>query len=94
MFKFFKKDSFILGLGLGIVVPLVMFGILYAGFGYFKSFYMADMLKSTLLLVAIFLNMFTLRYYLLKEKFDKTGRGILLATFTFAIVYFYLHFNS
>jgi hypothetical protein len=93
MLKILKKDSFILGIALGLLMPMAVFGILYAAVGLIKSFYMAGLLQGTLLLVSIFMNMFALRHYLLKEKFDKSGRGILLATFIYAIVYFYLYFN-
>lgn len=93
MLKFLKKDSFVLGIALGLLMPMIIFGVLYSAIGLIKSFYMADLLQGTVLLVSIFMNMFTLRHYLLKEKFDKSGRGILLATFVYAIVYFYLYFN-
>ena len=87
--KTLHKDSILLGIVLGIVLPLVSFGILYA-----VSTLLAPMDKdyliklSTMVLVSVFSNLFTLRYYLLKLKFDKTGRGILLVTFVMAIGYF------
>ncbi|MFC2111476.1 hypothetical protein ACFLQ5_03395, partial [Bacteroidota bacterium] len=79
MFKLLKKDSFKLGIAVGIVLPLAIYGILYVVADYFKILpYLKD---STLQLIAIFINMFLLRYYLLKVKYDKTGRGVMLATF-------------
>ncbi len=85
-----KKDSWGLGIGVAIGLPLVVFGILTlikvitiktAGFNPFLK-------DSTVELISIFINMFTLRYYLVKLTFDKTGRGILLVTFIMAIAFF------
>ncbi|MDR2407892.1 MAG: hypothetical protein LBE13_07260 [Bacteroidales bacterium] len=90
--KFLYKDTILLGTGLGILVPLIAFGILYAisvGFAPEGKDYIIKI--STVELVSVFLNLFTLRYYLLKLKFDRTGRGILLVTFILAIAYFAMH---
>jgi hypothetical protein len=97
MFKFLRKDYFGLGVILGIVLPIILFvllfiitkygSILLKGVDLTTSMF-GDKIKLSLSLVAIFLNMFTLRFYLLKEKYDKTGRGILISTFVLAIGYF------
>jgi flagellar biosynthesis protein FliQ len=94
MNKLLKKDSFILGISLGVLIPAMMFGVLFGGFSAIFSVKHAETLTRTLALVAIFLNMFALRHYLLREKFDKTGRGILLATFVLAMLYFIFFYNS
>ena len=86
-----KTDQMWLGLVLGVLLPSVTFGLLYliarvcapAG----KPLLIP---LSTVLLVAIFTNLFTMRYYLVKLKFDRTGRGILLVTCVLAIAYFLL----
>ena len=87
--KIFYKDSLLLGVVLGIALPLISFGILYAISTIFAPAgkdYLIDL--SVVILVSVFTNLFTLRYYLIKPKFDKTGRGILLVTFILAIGYF------
>lgn len=89
--KILKKDSLILGIVLGTVLPAVLFAIFYFPSRIFApdgKDYVVDI--ATMLLVSIFPNLFTLRHYLMKLKLDKTGRGILLVTFVFAIVYFRL----
>ncbi|MCF8299027.1 MAG: hypothetical protein K9J13_15875 [Saprospiraceae bacterium] len=86
MFKILKKDSFKFGIAIGIILPLVIYAILYFIAFYFKI--LPYLKESTLQLIAIFINMFLLRYYLLKVKFDKSGRGVMFATFVLAIVYF------
>jgi len=93
--KILKKDSLILGIIVGTVLPAVLFGILYSLSSIFAPIGKDYLVKfPTLVLIAIFPNLFTLRYYLLTLKLDKTGRGILLVTFVFAILYFIFYPKS
>ena len=91
MRRFFKRDSYWLGIGIAIVLPCIIFSIiklidyLLGGVEVLKD--------STTQLVAVFMNLFPFRYYLIKVKADKTGRGILIVTFILAIVYFYFNIN-
>jgi hypothetical protein len=90
-----NKDRWVLGIVIGLVLPAALFGILYLLNRYLSIEYNNGRMYlriSTLMLIAIFTNMFTLRYYLVKKKFDKTGRGILMVTFVFAFVFFYFFF--
>ena len=96
MMDYLRRDSYAVGVILGIVVTAVLFGILY---GIYALILHAnpqmlvnnpDLTKTLipkLLLLALIPNIFILRYYLLKLKFDKSGRGILIATFFWAIVF-------
>jgi hypothetical protein len=94
MFKFLKKDSFWLGLLLGIVLPAIVSGSLYyinitfpnsaTGIPVFK--------KTTVLILGIVPNALALRYYLVNLKADKTGRGILAITFVYAIVFMIFYY--
>lgn len=93
-----KKDNWILGIALGAIVPLAIYGIIlfvmknWGTIDEVRELYY--MRKSTMQLVGIFCNMFTFRYYMVNLKLDKTGRGILLATFIYAGIFVYLHFNG
>jgi len=91
MFKFLKKDSMLLGFVLGAIIPPVIFIILYFSNKYLSVAFDKDHIleDNTVKLVSIVLNIFVLRYYLVKEKVEKTGRGVLLATFIYALVIFY-----
>lgn len=83
------KDSMGLGIALGILLPVVCFGILFTISSFFAPQGKDYLIKlSSVILVSVFANLFTMRHYLVKLKFDKTGRGILLITFIFAIAYF------
>ena len=95
MFKFLKKDSFWLGLIVGTVLPLVVFGILYfinvtfpnpdTGKRIFKL--------STVVVLGIVPNALTLRYSLVSLKADRSGRGIMFMTFVLAIIFMIFYLN-
>ena len=90
-----RRDNMWMGILLGIVLPLLLFGILY-GILYLvelKTGKIGNITIQKILLLSIFPNLFTLRYYLLKLKYDLTGRGILLATFLYTIVFVVLNFS-
>ena len=91
MFKFLKKDSMLVGFLLGAAVPPIIFTILYfTNMGVSKAFDKSHILEdNTVKLISIVLNIFIFRHYLVKEHFEKSGRGVLLATFIYALVIFY-----
>ena len=96
MFKILKKDSLALGMILGIVLPAVLFGILYLLNSWLSESYTPGrqiLSLSSMGLVAIFLNMFLMRMYLVRWKLDRTGRGILVVTFILAIIFIVLLFE-
>ena len=101
MFNKLRKDSYVIGILLGVLVPAICFGILY-GILMLLVHFKPDMLVNNpnlmrtilpkFVLIGIIPSVLLLRYYLLKLKYDKTGRGILIATFVIAIVFAVLHF--
>lgn len=102
MFNKLRKDSYLTGILVGIIVPAICFGILYGILALLIHF-KPDMLVNNpnlmrtilpkFVLIGIIPSVLLLRYYLLKLKYDKTGRGILIATFVIAIVFAILHFT-
>ena len=91
MKKIFNQDNFILGIAMGTIIPWVSFGIIYL-----INLFIRDVIlnmpilitTSTLYLIAIVANVFVMRHYLVKLKYDKTGRGLLIMTFIYIIAYF------
>jgi len=91
MKTFFKRDNLLFGLIIGATAPWVLFGLLF-----FLNRWISDLLHhaqpiiqtSTLQLIAIVVNVFMIRQYLSKLKYDKTGRGVLLCTFVYILAYF------
>jgi hypothetical protein len=96
----FKKDSVYFGMLLGFAIPLVMFGILYLlNLVYGVWIQGADKVHSvipysTIELVSIAGNLLPFRYYMVKLKYDKTGRGMLVATIVYAVIFIILNHLS
>ena len=93
-----RHDSWTMGITLGILVPALTFGLLYGiiwlvltAFGKPLDILNLDLIKK-LILLSIVPSVFVIRYYLLKLKFDLTGRGILVVTFLIGIGFAVLEF--
>jgi hypothetical protein len=88
----FKKDSMIIGILLGILVPIIAFGLFYGINILISQFFTKGYLiftMPTLFVLSIFVNVLFFRYFMMKRQQDYIGRGILLATFLYAFVYFF-----
>jgi len=89
-----RQDSFWMGLILGLLIPAIIFG-LFELIIYFLPHQIRDSNVFTLqrlILISIIPNVLLLRYYLLKLKYDLTGRGILAITFVIGIIFAIIHF--
>ncbi|HNQ12501.1 MAG TPA: hypothetical protein PKH65_05580 [Bacteroidia bacterium] len=95
--KFLNKDSMWLGIILGVLVPIISVGF-FIFIDRFVATYFFNLPSlfsmPTIQVIAIFINVLVFRYYMLKKYYDYTGRGILLATFIYAFVYFYLYMDK
>lgn len=101
MIEKFRRDSFGIGVTIGIVIPAILFGILFGVLMLvvhkkpvmlLNNPELINTLVPSLILISIIPSLILLRYYLLKLKFDKTGRGIVLATFLLGIVFIITQF--
>jgi len=86
----FKKDHFVFGLGIGMIIPLALFGLIWL-INYFL--FQIDVAKyyldlQTHVLVSLFGNLIPMRYYFINLKFEQTGRAILLITFALVLIFF------
>ena len=88
--KFFNRDDYVLGVLLGIVLPVIFFLVLYAMDLGVVALFGTHMLEKQeyLLLLSIAINLFAVKYYFVNLKYDKTGRGVLVITFAMTLVYF------
>ncbi len=86
-----KKDRWALGVTIGIILPLIIYGLLLLVLGQYGR--VDDLIyvprPKAPALAAIFANLFPFRYYMVNKKFDRTGRGILLITFIMTVLLFY-----
>ena len=89
-----RRDSFWMGLILGALIPALIFGLLELIIFFLphQIIYANVFTLQRLILISIIPNIFLLRYYLLKLKYDLTGRGILAVTFVFAIIFIVIEF--
>jgi hypothetical protein len=77
-----KKNSFWFGLAIGIIIPLILFGILFALNHYTKVFEHPPVILPTqkLMFICSALNILPIRYYFMHGGFEKTGQGLLFIT--------------
>lgn len=85
-----KKDHYVYGLVIGILTPLLLFGLIY-GINHLLlrmgvARYILDL--QTHIFVSVFGNLLPIRYYFVNLKYDKTGRGVLLITFVVVLIFF------
>jgi len=85
-----KKDAFLFGLLIGLVLPVVFFMLLYFGGKLLVDIELFESLhdKGTIQLISIFVNLFPIKYYFVNLKYEQSGRGVLLMTFVLALLYF------
>lgn len=91
--KLFNRDTFWFGLLFGLVLPAIFFAVLNVLDIAIVKFFNTHMLakQQYLYILSIAINLFAIKYYFVNLKYDKTGRGILIVTFLFAIIYFVLY---
>lgn len=89
-----RRDSLWMGVLIGILCPALIFGLIeLIIFIIGKNLERVAIIEiQKILLLSVIPNLFILRHYLLKLKYDLTGRGILLATFLIAILFTILEF--
>ena len=90
-----KKNSWLLGIALGILMPLTSYAIMY----YANIFISEEIFNKppifrdlTIRVLAIVSNILVFRYYMVNLNYDYTGRGILLVTFIAVIMFFYFYY--
>jgi len=90
-----KRDLWSVGLLVGTVLPILFFTLLYfvdfALYHFWKTHIASQF--HYLFLLSLTANLFPIRHYLVKLRFEKTGIGILLITITVMISYFYLYYK-
>ena len=84
----FKQDSPLLGFLIGFSVPIIC---------YILQFKLIPILighsftHESMQLFSLVCNVPFLRYFLINLKFEKVGKGILFATFIYAIIWIYIN---
>jgi hypothetical protein len=79
----FRRNNLNIGIGLGIIVPIVVFGLLYGITGLFGVHFK----PRSLAIISIALNMLLIRFFR-KNRANESIRGTVIATFVMAFVWF------
>lgn len=89
----FNRNSLWFGILAGIVMPLALYGLLFALLFFYNEFSGSPLVynENLLQLISPVINLFLIRYYFVSKKYDETGRGILLVTFIYMIAYFVIN---
>ncbi len=96
MLNFLKKDNYILGAILGIVLPVLLYGLLLLVDSLLLSLMGGSMVEDPryFYLLSTLINLYPIRVYLVSFKFEKSGKGVLLVSFIEIILYFLFFVNS
>lgn len=88
----FKKDSHVFGALIGLFLPIITFLIIHFASKLVMLAVDVDLsvYAFAIKLLSIAMNLFPMRYYFVKLRMELTGRGILLVTFIYTVVYFWL----
>jgi len=87
-----KKDNYILGAMLGLLIPGIIFGfILLINYIFIQTGLTSNYLDRKIhVLISLTGNLLPIRYYFVTLKYEKTGRGVLLITFILFMLFFIL----
>lgn len=90
-----KKDSFKTGLGIGLIIPVVVYGLLFLLYtlldtiGVFSDIGFAEDFRTrTLALIAICSNLLVMQFYRKSHVHHETTRGLLFATMILVTIWF------
>ncbi|UKJ06970.1 hypothetical protein [Solitalea lacus] len=80
----FSKDNFLLGLGLGAIIPALTFFLV-------EFIHLGDKLgirDSSVYLLGMIVNLLLVRYYF-KKEINNTGKGVFLVSFVVVLAVFF-----
>ncbi len=93
---FFKKDKFFLGLIMGLLLPLPVYGIFWALDVFLKSTGLWHGLQQpeNIYLLSVVGNFLLVRLTFVKWRSPKAGKGVLIITVAFILIFFFLFFKQ
>lgn len=92
MVKILNKDSHATGAIIGLFLPIIGFFVSWAIALLIDEVTHTDISQhfSAFKMIGFAFNLWPLRYYFVTKKYELTGRGILLVTFVYVIVFFWV----
>ncbi len=94
--KWLNSDKYSLGVLLGLVIPVPAAFIFLLLIRLFQHFLHAftTVRDMDMLLLSLAVNLIAMRYYLVKRKFEKTGKGLMVLTVVLIIMFLIFLKNS
>lgn len=94
--KWLNNDEYSLGVLLGLIIPVptaLVFTILIRLIQNFLHVF-TEVRDMDMLLLGLAVNLIVMRYYLVKRKFEKTGKALLILTVVLIILFLIFLKNS
>ena len=93
---FFKKDTYYLGALVGIVLPVILYALLYLTDSQFNSIFGKHLVSKPdyLYLLSVIGNIIALRYFYSRDIKEKAGAGVLLVTVVIVLLYFFNFYEA
>jgi hypothetical protein len=90
-----NKDNFFWGALMGFFFPAIVFIIirLIASSAGNDQFAIKPLGEDSMQVYAIVANLIPFRFYMINKQLDRTGRGLIFATFVLVIIYFIMFFQ-
>ena len=89
----FRKNSLGFGASIGAIVPLLIYVLIQEVFFVERNGMMVPRFdQATVLVLAIAANLIPFSRYMKDQRYEQTGKGILLVTFFYAAIYIFLKF--
>ncbi len=96
MNAYLKKDSVWVGFAIGLVIPVVAYGILRLIYEFMDTVgvfsdvgFAEDFRTRTLMLIAICVNLFVMQFYRRTHRHHETTRGMLIASMVLVGIWFW-----
>lgn len=95
-YSFIKKDSYIIGILVGLILPIIFFGIVWLLNMLLFSLFHVHLTRQThyLYLLSAAINVVPIRYYLVNIKAEKSGIGVLVLTGVYILTYFFMFYQA
>ena len=96
MKSFLKKDNYFLGMAMALLLPLPVYGFLWAIDILMKSTGLWHGLQQpeNIYLLSVVGNFLLVRLTFVKWRSPKTGKGVLLMTIALILAFFFLYFKQ
>ncbi len=90
-----KRNNWHVGIIVGLTGPAILYLLLYLMDLAISNFFGINITRQhhLLYLLSVVANVWPIRHYLIKLKYEKAGFGVLIATGALILIYFYLFYQ-